>query len=653
MPSITRNITPQNELHKKICKRLEHRVKMAESVQRNQHEEWRQADDAMMAYVPTSEADKRRDNRRESGEPQYTTVVIPYRYAVAMASHTYWTSVFYARNPVHQYMGRHGEGQQQVQAVEAIIDYQFQNGGHLVPHYGWMFDMGKYGFGVLGTHWEKEERHVVSLYTAGDVPPEELQAAGVINSETIDGIDPDQKLEKVEKLTTYEGNKVYNVNPYDWLPDPRVPMQQFQKGEFCALRRSLGWNQIKYKEAQGYYMNVDRIKSASGTKTERTLNQGNGLLPEDQRFFDEEGLDHPSMVHLYEVYVEIIPSEWGVSKRDFPEKWVFTVTQDMSLLIGAVPLGAYHCRFPFDIIEMEPDAYSLYSRGIPKILKPIEDTMNWLLNAHFFNVRAALQNLFIVDPSRVNIRDIEDPLPGGIIRIRDTALGTNVKDAIHQVQINDFTRQHLADLQVMQGIGERIIGVNDQMLGAQLGSGRKTATEVRTSTSFGVNRQKTIVEFASAMGMQPHAKMLVQNTQQYYDTEQKFRIAGSLAAEGQGFINVGPGSIEGFYDLSPVDGALPIDRMAQVKLWQELLMQARTIPDIALRYDFGRIFEFVSGLAGIKNMGQFKVEVMPDEQVMQAIKAGNLIGPQGGGGGAGERTPPLGNNASGAGGPTL
>ncbi len=652
MPSITRNISPNSETHKKIKTRIDHRLKIAESAQGEQHEEWRKAEEAMVGYIPTTDVDSRRDTRRDEGTPQYTTIVIPYRYAVAMAAHTYWTSVFYARNPVHQFSGRHGEGQQQVQAVEAIVDYQFVNGGHLVPHYAWHFDMARYGFGILGTHWEKEERHVVSIYEQGEAPEEELNAENVLNISEADGPQPGQKVETVEKITTYEGNKVYNVNPFDWLPDPRVPMQQFQKGEFCALRRSLGWNQIKYKEAQGFYMNVDQIKTSSGTKTERHNSSNTGTRPQDQNYFDEDGLKHPSMVHLYEVYVELIPSEWGLAKRDFPEKWVFTITQDKTLIIGAVPLGAYHCRFPFDIIELEPDAYSLYSRGFPQILKPIEDTMNWLINTHFFNVRAALQNLFIVDPTRVNIRDLEDPLPGGLVRVRDIAVGSDVRTAVHQIQVQDFTRQHLSDLQTMQGIGERIAGINDQMMGAQQGTGRKTATEVRTSTSFGVNRQKTIVEASSAMGMQPHARMLVQNTQQYYTAEKQFRIAGSLAEEGSGFINVTPGDIEGFYDLVPVDGSLPVDRLAQVKLWQEMMVQAQSSPDIALKYDFGRIFEFVASLAGIKNVSQFRVEVQPDEQVLQQVKLGNLVqatGPAG----TSNRTPPLGNNASGGGGPAL
>ena len=655
MPSKTRKILKNSPLHKKICERLEWRVKMADNSQNEMHEEWRRAEESMVGYMPTSSADRRRETNRDGGIPQYTTIVIPYSYAVAMASYTYWTSVFYARNPIYQFSGRHGEGQQQVQAVEAIIDYQVQNGQHLVPGHSWLFDNARYGFGVLGTHWEVEERHVVSIYDEGDEAAlAEAQSAGAFDMSVIE--DPQRsgkRVEKVEKVMTYEGNKVYNVNPFDWLPDPRVPMQNFQKGEFVAVKRSLGWNQVIYREQQGYYMNVDQIKTSVGTRTTTHNSDAAGKRPEHQ-YFHEEGLTHPSMVHLYEVYVELIPSEWDLAKsRDFPEKWVFTVTQDLELLIGATPLGAYHCRFPFDLIEMEPDAYTLSSRGIPTILQPVQDTMNWLLNSHFYNIRSAMQNLFIADPSRVNIRDLEDPLPGGVIRVRDTAMGSDIRTAIHQVQIQDYTREHLRDLQIMQQIGERIVGVNDQILGAQGGAGdsRKTATEIRTTTSFGINRLKSATEYMSAMGIAPHAKMLVQNTQQYYDAERMYRIAGSLGQEGQEFMNVTSGEIEGFYDFVPVDGALPIDRLAQLKLWQELMLQVQQMPSIAMQYNFGRLFEFVASLGGVKNLGQFKFEIQPDEQVLQQAQMGNLIGQQPGQ--AANRTPPLANNSAGAGGPIL
>ena len=114
------------------------------------------------------------------------------------------------------------------------------------------------------------------------------------------------------------------------------------------------------------------------------------------------------------------------------------------------------------------------------------------------------------------------------------------------------------------------------------------------------------------MGWSTLAQMLVQNSQQYYDTELKLKIVGDLAiGAGQQFIDVNPDMITGFYDFVPVDGTLPIDRFAQANMWRELFAQISKIPEIMAQYNIGRIFEWVAQLAGLKNITQFKLQVLP------------------------------------------
>jgi hypothetical protein len=178
----------------------------------------------------------------------------------------------------------------------------------------------------------------------------------------------------------------------------------------------------------------------------------------------------------------------------------------------------------------------------------------------------------------------------------------------------------------MQAIGERTLGVNDQIMGAMPSGGRKTATEVRTSTGFGVNRLKTTSEYMSATGFSEHAAKLVSNSQQYYDIVKKFRIVGTLAQEaGVKFLLVTPDAIAGQYDFVPVDGTLPIDRYAQANLWKELLAAMSQVPQVMLQYDLGRIFAWVATIAGLKNINQFKIQVMPDQELQQQAGLGNVV----------------------------
>lgn len=646
MPSLTLKIPHESPLDRKIKGKLQQFIKWSMKAQSTQHDEWQKAEESMLAYVPASEADRRREHARDQGDPRYTTIVLPYSYAVTMAAHTYWTSVFYARDPIFQFTGRHGETQQQVQALDSIVSYQTLVGGHLVPHYSWLYDAGRYGFGVMGLHWEKEVRHVAIVKdTQEEIGEEAVDADQLLFGDVPDGGPRTKRIIEVQEVETYEGNKVYNVSPWNFLPDPRVPLLHFQKGEFVNIRTRVSWNQILYRKAQGLYINTEKVKTGHGGDGAFGDTQGTTTVakPHEYYFMDKENDEggHPSTVNIYEVYVELVPSEWGLGKRDYPEKWVFSITQDYSILLGATPLDSYHCKFPFMVIPIDPDGHALFARGYPKIMQPIQDTMTWLLNSHFFNVRAALQNLFIVDPSKVSLADLEDPLPGGIIRVRDVYYGQDVRTAVHQVDIKDVTQQNLSEIQFMQGIGERIGGVNDQVMGALAGGGRRTATEVRSSTGFSVNRLKTTTEFMSAAGMAPLSQMTVMNTQQFYTAEKKFRIAGSLLADAEPFVSVDPKQIQGFYDYVPVDGTMPIDRLAQAKMWQEIFATMKMMPEVAVQYDIGRMFAWVASLAGMKNINQFKINLMDPQEIQKQTQLGNLIQQQ-----ALMRTPPKPGNSS-------
>lgn len=617
MPKFTINLHKESELHKRLVKKITSRVKMAENEHQRKRPKWREAEERTLAFLPETEVDSvRRNKRQNKGMPQFTTIQIPYSYAVLMSAHTYWTSVFFARNPIHQFQGRHGEGEQQTQAMEALISYQVEVGQFMGPYYIWLYDAGKYGAGIVGQYWDRQKLHYGSLVEMPD--PLTMKPTLYQTTAEIEG---------------YVGNAVYNVSIWDFMHDPRVSLKNFQKGEFVCCRTRLGWHKIVERLDAGYYCKeqVDLLKNNVPTDRGLTDTSDQLVRPQFDKLLYSTYLDdekHPVGFVGWEFYVDLIPSEWGVGQTTFPQKWCFTINEELDTIIGATPIGYYHCKFPFDVLEAEIEGYGVYTRGIPEIMDPIQNTMDWLMNTHFFNVRAALNNQFIVDPSKLVVKDVQNGGPGFVWRLRPEAYGSDLNKLFMQVPVNDVTRSHVNDFQTMLGIGERTFGVNDQIMGSlNTGASRKTATEVRTTTGFGVNRQKTITEWMSATAFASHAQKLVQTSQQYYDSSAKLKRVGSLALEaGERFMNVSPEDITGFFDLVPVDGTLPVDRMAQANLWKEMMGNLRMMPpQVAAQYDWTRIFAWVAQLAGLKNINQFKIQVLPDQQLQQQAGAGNVI----------------------------
>jgi len=624
MPNQTLKIPHRSDKERRILQEMRQRVNYWNRQVQDKLEEWSDAEDKALAFVPDTEVTKKRKAAIKGGMPDYTTIQVPYSYAVLLSAHTYITSVFLSRDPVFQFTGRHGESMQKTQAMEALISYQALVGQMLGPFYTWLYDALKYGFGVVGVYWE--ERY--ELISDFQEQPDPMSGANYTMSQPI-------------LMRTYAGNRLFNIQPQDFIWDAHYPVRDFQKGQFAGRRFKIGWNDVIRRKKAGYYTNVEFIPkdkaSASFYSTEGSPNLDR---PEvfDQTHSDwgpygyEAGdPSHPIMVGGYELVMEIIPNEWGLGSSDWPQKYVMTATDDFSVLLGCQPQGAYHASFPYSVIPIEPEGYGITTRGIPETLEPIQRTLDWLVNSHFYNVRAALNNKYVVDPSKVVMKDVLDPLPGGVVRLKPSAYGQDVRLALQQMQVTDVTQNNLRDVEMMFGLGERTVGVNDQIMGMLNTGGRRTATEVRTSTSFGVNRMKTLAEFASTSGVEPLSRMLVQNTQQYYDMKLQFKIAGDLLqSAGSNYTMVTPDSIAGFYDFVPVDGTLPIDRFAQVNLWKELFQSILAIPEIGMQYDLGGIFSWVAQLAGIKNITQFKIQVGSDQWLQKQTQMGNSV-PIGGG----------------------
>lgn len=621
MPSLTKVVPKNSQLHKKLVELIDPRLKLAARSQTAKARAWTKAEDAVLAYVPESDLDaKRRVAREDRGQPKYTTIKIPYAYALLMTAHTYLTSIFFARSPIHQFAGRHGETEEQVNALEALINYQTNVGEMIGPYYMWIYDSLKYGVGIIQEFWDEQEVQ----YTT-------------IRETTDDFGEVSKELVRV-RTPGYKGNKIINISPFAFFPDPRVTTGNFQEGEFVFVRKRISWETVLRRKAQGFYMNIEDLKVDHAKDFAGTSSTESSQLPrpeDTQQMQMTDGLKHPSTIAIYEGCIVVVPREWGLGNSDFPEKWMFTITGDLSLLIGVQPLGAVHDKFPYGVMESEVEAYGSYNRGIPEITEGIGNTLDWLINQHFFNVRASLNNQFILDPSKIVARDAEDGGPGFVYRLKPEAYGQDLRSFFHQIPVQDVTQGHIGDMSTMLGIGERVTGISDQLMGVLSGGGRKTATEVRTSTGFGVNRLKTIGEFMSVTAVAQHAQRLVQTTQQYYDGEQKFKIVGELVTDmspeaQQSFLSIKPEDIVGFYDFVPVDGTLPVDRLAMANLWKEIMLQMRTVPGLTQRYDFAKIFAHVAQLGGIRNLNRFKIEVGSPEALAQQADAGNIV-PVGGG----------------------
>lgn len=606
------------KLHQNIVDALNARKNYSRKKTASRRSKWSTDEEKFMAYLPTTEDDELRDTKKSNGKPQYTTVEIPYSYALLLAAHTYESSIFLARSPVMQFDDRHGAGTANTQAVEALMDYQVNVGGMLVPYYLWLMDKRKYGLGIVGHYWDTE---MIRTSKIMEVP--EMWNGVPLLGQT-------KKEKRTVTIPGYHGNRVFNIRPQDFLPDPRVPISRHQSGEFCGYVIEMGWNDLVVGQHQGVYFNADTIKRKYGrsgkTLTDRDMGSSQMEMPDQETDarLDVGEIPTVGMLEGYDLFVRLIPRDWKLGQSELPEMWVFTVINN-EVIIRAQPLGEFYDKYPIDVMEHEMEGHQFSKRSMLEMAAPLNDTLTWLFNTHFFNVRKSLNNQFIMDPSRVVMKDAKNADEGMIIRMRPSAYGTGIENAIKQLPVMDITANHMKDAQIVMQMMQRLFGVNDQMMGMQAPGGRKTATEIRGSSAAGMNRLKTDAEYASAMGFQPHATKLLQATQQHYDLERMYKIAGDLLPGQPQEMMVSPEMIAGFFDYIPVDGTMPVDRYAMANLFKEILIGMKQFPELAQRYDMGSMFAYTMQLAGAKNIQRFQIKVVPDQQLENATQAGNVV----------------------------
>jgi hypothetical protein len=243
------------------------------------------------------------------------------------------------------------------------------------------------------------------------------------------------------------------------------------------------------------------------------------------------------------------------------------------------------------------------------MIGPFQDIMSWLVSSRMENVRTAINNTFAADPARVDINDIRQGPIGRIIRLKQTAMGLPIRDAIMQLAVQDVTTGHLNDIQVMRILADTITGVNDNMRGIQTAGGRRSATEARMAMQNGASRLSQMAVRVSGQAFQPLSQQMIMNIQQFMPDQMWVETTGDDGVPNSRQIT--PEMIVGQFNYQTSDGTLPYDNQALLETWKEIMFGVAQDPELRQNYSIPEIFQHVAKLGGAKNIDAFKRQQPP------------------------------------------
>lgn len=611
------DLRPGREKHDKLVSLVMKRAKESRHNMENRYESWRAIDRTLTAYI---QPEKKKKIKNVNVSPP---VIVPMSYATLETLLTYVTNAF-LQTPIFRYSGLGNEDTLGAILLELIVDTHCRKSKVGLNLHTQFRDAFSYGFGTVSASWERQMGLKTVKRDTGFISTmEQIFKKTGVKRFTKEGI-------------VWEGNRLDNIDPYMFLPDASVPITEIQRGEYVGwINRTNLVSILGDEQADDDMFNARYLKHI--TATSALTKTGDDDRARRERVWRNRGMtNETSPVDIVYMYCNIIPYDYGLGDSEYPEKWVFMVGGD-TVLLKAQPLNLNHGNYPIAIAAPDFDGYSSAPISRMEVIYGLQETMDWLFSSHIANVKKAINDMLVVDPSLVNINDLRNPGPGRLLRLRRAAWGRGVENAVKQLSVADVTQGHMKDTSYIIDIIQRVSAASDPLQGIMRQSGeRKSATEARNSRQGALSRMEKAAKLMSLQSMQDIAYMFASHTQQLMEDSTYVNIAGRMEQDlrkeygTSSRAKVRPEDLIIDYDVVIHDGSSPGGEPAD--LWVNLYQIMAQNPEISSQFDMVRVFKHIARQLGAKNVDDFQksidqiqTQVVPDEEAIKEADKGNLI----------------------------
>lgn len=618
-----KDMRPGSPLHQRIITEVYARALESHNEMSKRYSSWKLIDESLTAYIDLDTAE---ENIKDADARKPVSIVVPYTYATLETLLTYFVMAF-LDNPIFRYEGTGPEDMLGAIMIEKVIDQNCQRAKVGLNLHTMFRDSFAYGFGVVHPTWVKEWG-----YKTETVPD------GFLSQIWGQFIQTGTKKQRRD-VVLYEGNALANIDPYLYLPDPNVSTHEPQKGEFVGWVEPTNYMALLREEqmSAGEIFNVQYLKGSgtSGTSVFNNSRQDSGRETKVGASMVNAASTNP--VDVIYMYITLIPSDWGLGDGRYPEKWLFGMAAD-KVIIKAKPLGLDHNRYPVAVCAPDFDGYSVAPIARLEMLYGLQTILNFMMNSHVSNVRKAINDMLIVDPSLINILDLKDPQPGKLIRMRRSAWGRGVENAVKQLKVEDVTKQHISDSAYIIDLFQRCSAAADSIMGIIERKGeRVSAAEATGARASALSRLAKAARIVSLQAMHDIGYMFASHTVQLMEKPLWVNTSGrwgeKLAATyGAGVerIQVLPESINVDFDLMMRDGSMP---NGEGQVWTDLFRTITQQPALLGSFDVVRIFKHVARIMGAKDVDEFIIQggippidlvPRPDAEVAAGAASGRL-----------------------------
>lgn len=620
--------------------RLSQLLKMSRNTMSQYYPIWDRNDRVYRGERMMDDQDKKAVRRNEPAK-----VFVPLTHTQVQTFVSFATTLLTQREYFYELDGAGTEDVKPAKLAQAVLQRDLEYNkfeGILLPQF--LTDVARFGLGIFKTQWTRD---VVPVRQ--EIPDPKWVPNPALPTQTT----PPMISVWTEK-TKYLGNKLEVVSPYRWFPDTRIPLTRYRDGEFCADENDYSRSKLREMEKQGLVVGVSEIPMmASDTTTDRgTTDSFTGTQTQYDPTIGARDAAH--YVLITEVEIRLNPSQTFIApgvaidpEIDADVIVLVWIANDGRIIRIEGDMGYDHNDFLHDAAQFFNDQNRLINAGIAELLGPMQDIMDWLMNARVSNVRKSVQNFMVVDPRNIEMQDLKDRNP--VLRLKSTVPeGMSIDSYIKQLSVTDVTTGHINDMGVIGTFSQQSTGLNDNLMG-DYASGRRSAREVSNVNANGAGRVITPIKGLWEGAILPVGRKMNCNHRQGLDDEQLVRIVGlqrymenaqpdpvtGQESPVRQFLPVDKSTLVGDYDFLVFEGTLPSQRIATANTllqFGELLMQ-KPESTVILQYDPKLLVDEWLSLQGIRNAERFRLTPQRLNELMQLAavtrNAGGAPAPQG------------------------
>ncbi len=423
-----------------------------------------------------------------------------------------------------------------------------------------------------------------------------------------------------------DGNTPVNIDPWAYFPDPRVTSQNRHESDFVGYRT---WASLTTLIRRNHYQNLERLEESrpsiawkANTFIKEVI-RGQSVDPAlgntTDEFRNNYSLGYAHVLNTLYVYCNPmrfnIPGDFGLYR---------IVVADENVIIQFDKSPYPHEQIPLIHGEANYDAHKTFATSLYDVLMPLQKYQDWLLRTRVENVQSIVQNRLVVDPNRINVKDILDPNSARLIR---TLPGSNPSEAMLPLNIPDATRNYWSDLDTAGQLMQRVAAASDTAQGIQAET-QRTATEIARLTSLGQQRLGMQARLLSASTIRPLVRQMISNLQFFEIDGGMVELMDEIGESNPtGEVRYSRSDILGEYDYIIVDGTLPTSPSENA---ENIIKAIRVLAEsgAAQTWDMDKFVERLVESFGFEDVEQWKKapqQVVPDDQIQQELQAGNIV----------------------------